>query len=627
MKFHIKKIILWFKNDSKPRELVFKPNKVNVITGGSGTGKTSLLSILDYCMLSTKANITEEIINENVLWYGLDFKINDKDFVIIRKHPINNIGSKEIYFSSDGTIPNTPEQNNDIKSVKTALEQEFGIDENLKIPFGGKYITGGSKISYRYFLLFNTLSEDTIAHTNTFFDYHLYERDKYIEALARIFYLAIGVDDVENVLAKERIDKLERELLKIEKKKKAIDKEEKLFGEKIIELVGKAQEYDLIERKLFTIEEGEKRLSNLINDFKTANYSSNMQMVDDLNKNKRSLFRKLRNLERFDSEYIDYKKNLRNNYDSLRPIEYLQENFNELIPTIELKTFLSTLEASLRNIKTEVSKRKTLSTNVKSEISVIRKKVQNIDAELSKLPTTTKDYKDEAQKFIFIGELKSQLDFYKDKWNIDDEISDTSNISVEIDELKKIISNTNDKRRIIINELESKIQRYFDLSESMGVYQNYKVFFDTKEKNLKVRKPKEQLAQQTIGSKSNYMFLHLFMFLGLHEHFIDIEQSYIPQFLVLDQPSQPYYEGIKENEELTKDDDKGKLQDAFSLINSFINIINKEYETDFQIILLEHAPQKYWTEKKLENFHLVEKFRDGNALIPPSAMIEPDESA
>ncbi|MEJ6980618.1 hypothetical protein WG906_09170 [Pedobacter sp. P351] len=215
MKFHINKVILWFKNGAESRELNFLSNKVNVITGGSGTGKTSLLSIFDYCMLSSKANIAEKVINETVSWYGLDFRINDKDFLIARKSPVINIGSDEIYFSSDNTFPEKLAKNNDIKQVKSILEREFGIDENLKIPFGGKHLSAGSKISYRYFLLFNTLSEDTIAHTKNFFDYHLYDRDKYIEALERIFFLAIGVDDVGNVLAKEKIDNLEKELAKI----------------------------------------------------------------------------------------------------------------------------------------------------------------------------------------------------------------------------------------------------------------------------------------------------------------------------------------------------------------------------------------------------------------------------
>ena len=620
MKFYIKSLILWFNNGAESRKLIFEPNKVNVITGGSGTGKSSILSIIDYCLLSTDAKIIDEVINENVSWYGLDFNINEKDFTIVRKHPEKQIGSKEVYFSSNGIIPEQPEQNNDITYIKTAIEKEFGIDETLKIPFGGKYISAGSKISYRYFLLFNTLSEDTIAHTNIFFDFHLYDKDKYIEALERIFYLAIGVDDVKNVLAKEKIDSLEKELQKIEKKKKSLDKEERLFGDKILQLMKQAQEYDLIERKLFTIEEGYDRLVQLVTFFKTANYSTNMHQVDDLNKQKRSIWRKIRNLERFNDEYDEYKKNLKTDYDSLKPIEYLKENFEELIPTIELKTFLNTLESSLFKIKSEISNKKTLSSNIKTEISNLKSQVSQIDLELSKLPTSTKDYTDEAQKFIFIGEMKSQLNFYQDKWNIEDELADTAGIEEQIDDLKKIISNTQEKRRIVLSNLEDSIQKYYNLSKSMGVYENYKIFFDVKEKNLKVIKPKEIQAQRTIGSKSNYMFLHLFLFLGLHDHFISLEHSYVPQLLVLDQPSQPYYESERakniNSDELVEDDDKNKLLDAFKLLNQFISIINEDYSTDFQIILLEHAPERYWTENNLNNFHLVENFRNGNALIP-----------
>ncbi len=42
------------------------------------------------------------------------------------------------------------------------------------------------------------------------------------------------------------------------------------------------------------------------------------------------------------------RKNIRNDYDSLRPIEYLKENFDELIPTVELQTFINSLESSLK---------------------------------------------------------------------------------------------------------------------------------------------------------------------------------------------------------------------------------------------------------------------------------------
>lgn len=618
MIFRINKIKLWFKNNSEPKILEFLPNKINVITGGSGTGKSSILAIIDYCLLSTNARIPETIINENVIWYGIDFKINDKNFSIARKHPVNNIGSKEVFFSGTGILPDFPIQNNDIVQIKKLLEKEFGIDENFKMPYGGKHITAGSKISYRYFLLFNTLSEDTIANANTFFDYALYDREKYVEALERIFFLAIGVDDVANVLAKEKINSLEKELIKIEKRKKLIGKEEALFGKKIQELLLKAQEYDLIDRNLFTNDEALEKLNNLVKSFgNQISYTNNSLQVDELNSNKRSLFRKLRNLERFENEYKLYKENLKNDFDSLKPIKYLTENFDQLIHTVELHSFLKSLEDSLKKVKTEINKKVTLVTNVKSEVANLKSQIELIDTELSKYASKNVSFENEVYKYIFIGEVKSQLDFYQYKWELEDELFNTDEIENDIEILREKIKDTDEKKRILHSDLESLIQYYYDNSYSMGVYEDYKVYFDVKAKLLKVRKATE-LISLTIGSKSNHMFLHLFLFLGLHEHFINQKVKFVPQFLILDQPSQPYYES-KISDTIKLDDDKQKLQNAFKLLNNFITKIQNDYNEEFQIILLEHASPSYWEDIKLENFHLVEEFRYENALIPKVA--------
>jgi predicted ATPase len=54
MYFQICKIVLWPKNDEKPRTLEFELNKVNVITGASKTGKSAVVPIIDYCLGSEK---------------------------------------------------------------------------------------------------------------------------------------------------------------------------------------------------------------------------------------------------------------------------------------------------------------------------------------------------------------------------------------------------------------------------------------------------------------------------------------------------------------------------------------------------------------------------------------------
>jgi hypothetical protein len=623
MIFYIKNIHLWFRNDSEKRTLTFLPDKVNVITGAKSTGKSSILAIIDYCLLSSGSRLVEKVINENVAWYGLSLVINDKEFFIARKHPSENIGSKEVYFSSVGEIPTILLANIDIKKAKSAFELEFGIDEKMVIPYGGRKIAAGSKISYRYFLLFNTQSEDTIASTTTYFDYDLHDREKYVEALQRIFFLAIGVDEPENILIKEKIIALESEIDKIDKKKKTLQKDTRLFNDEIFRLMIKAQEYDLLEKKPFTHDEAYDELKKVIHDFRPSAYSSTLQQVEDLNRSKKSIYRKIRNLERFDTEYQQYRENLINEHDSVKPIVYLKKNFEQLIPTLEVRLFMDSLEESLQVLKKSISNKRSLTINVKSQVDDLKKQLALIDRQLSNLPTSNKAFADEVQKYVFIGEIKSQLNFFENKWNILEEIQDTEVLMEQITELNKQLKNTEAKRRVAIEILTDIIQEYFDQSNSMGVYSKYKVHFDDINKIIKIREPNELLPRSDIGSKSNYMFLHLFLFLGLHDHIIRQGGRYVPQFLLLDQPSQPYLDKtvINNNGEIEVDDDRATIKDAFKLLDNFIGSMIRQGKT-FQIILLEHASKSYWENPLLTNFHLVDEFRNGNALIPASAQVK-----
>lgn len=56
MRFILHEIRLWFKAEgTEPKSYEFLPDKINVITGNSSTGKTSFWSIIDYCLLSSKS--------------------------------------------------------------------------------------------------------------------------------------------------------------------------------------------------------------------------------------------------------------------------------------------------------------------------------------------------------------------------------------------------------------------------------------------------------------------------------------------------------------------------------------------------------------------------------------------
>uniref|UniRef100_UPI0040251216 hypothetical protein n=1 Tax=Faecousia sp. TaxID=2952921 RepID=UPI0040251216 len=171
MKFFVDKLLLWL-NDGRLRTLQFANDKVNVITGNSKTGKTAILEIIDYCLCGSNETvvISQEHIAENVAWYGIRFSINDKLFTIARGKIAENLTfSTDYYFSQTGEIPDIPFVKIGEAELKSILDAEFSIDDELTISHGGKGIKKNTRLSYRYFLMFNTLSKDIVDNGKLFF--------------------------------------------------------------------------------------------------------------------------------------------------------------------------------------------------------------------------------------------------------------------------------------------------------------------------------------------------------------------------------------------------------------------------------------------------------------------------
>jgi hypothetical protein len=130
-----------------------------------------------------------------------------------------------------------------------------------------------------------------------------------------------------------------------------------------------------------------------------------------------------------------------------------------------------------------------------------------------------------------------------------------------------------------------------------------------------LRKPFTDFAEN-VGSSSNHMFLHLFLFLGLQEAIIRKGTTFVPSYLIIDQPSRPYWGDNKKEWSSVDTSDRSKIRKAFELLDHFMSRIKNLKSSNFQMIVFEHIPPELWTD--LENVHLVEVFSNGNALIPDS---------
>ncbi|MCD2514618.1 DUF3732 domain-containing protein [Comamonas endophytica] len=613
MNFGFDAITIWSRSGQQ-RQLKFERNRVNVLTGWSHTGKSALLDIIDYCFLASSHKLPDSVINENVGWYGLTFYINDKTYTLARRSPIENDVSKDYYFSSSGTVPEKPETNTAEADIRLILESEFSIDDNVKLSYGGGALRANSKVSFRYFFLFNTISEDIITNSRTFFDKQ--SEDRYREALPRIFDMALGIDDIANMNAREQREALKKELQRLERKSVALTNGRETFDEEIREIALKAAEYGLLDAKPSDV--NRELVQRAIESAASLDVGRANDRYAQVNTELISVNRRLRKLHHFTDEYRSYKGNLQGAEDSLRPIQQLISRASEVVKSEIFDELISCLKADLVSVKASLAGKQPVDGQIQAMIKKLEAQRENLQRDLALLPQDPKSFASEREKWLFVGEAKGRLKLFSDTTPVaafSVETRSASEIQSEIDTISvRDVEETRDAIISVINEITLALLK--ETGEALANYAKYQTDFAYKEKRLRLRKPRSRLIEN-VGSSSNHMFLHLLQFLALHEVAIIHQSPFVPKFLIIDQPSRPYYPDDKPKDDVVlANSDSEKVQIAFQLLNNFAARMNKQYGSNFQMIVLEHVPKD--TFDGMEFVYVLPEFRNGEALIPAS---------
>ncbi|CAM2192039.1 Rad50/SbcC-type AAA domain-containing protein [Paraburkholderia kururiensis] len=613
MNFGFDSITLWSRTGER-RGLQFKRNRLNVITGESHTGKSALLDIIDYCFLASSHKLPDSIINENVGWYGLTFYVNDKTYTIARKSPRDNEVSSEYFFSSTGVVPDMPEPNTKEDDIRTILEAEFHITDKVTVAYGGRALKSGSKVSFRYFFLFNTISEDIITNSKVFFDKQSEER--YQEALPRIFDMALGIDDLSNIAAREKKEALKKEFARLQRKEVHLGQGRETFDEEVRDIAVKAAEYGLIDSDPAGLSMDNVRRA--ISDAASPETGQALNRYVETSAKLFAVERRLRKLRQFSSEYRSYKDTFRNAEDSLRPIEQLMKQAPGLVKSEIFDDLISSLKSDLSAVKKSITGKQPVDGQIGAMVKSLEGEREALQRDLTGLPQESKSFASLREKWMFVGEAMGRFKAYEGARApaaLQTTTSNEADLQTQIDAIEvRDVEETREAVVSMINEIALGLLK--ETGDALANYASYQTDFAYKEKRLRLRKPRSKLIEN-VGSSSNHMFLHLLHFLALHEVAISHKSMFIPSFLIIDQPSRPYYPDEKANDsvKLTNSDSE-KVSIAFNLLNNFVARMNNDYQTEFQMIVFEHVPRDTFT--GMNYVHLLPEFRNGEALIPQS---------
>lgn len=606
MRFYIKKIRLWFNSHPEPKDYEFEPNKVNVVTGDSSTGKSSILRIIDYCLMAKESTIVEDVVNTNVSWYGLSFHLNGRDYVIARKAPANGHINQDIYWAIDtdefprGAHPR-PTPNIKRLDVVNYLNKEFAIPQILLGDNNNLVMT------FRHTLLLNFLTEDIIATPNRYIDTLFFDDDEMSGIGSKVLKICLGTDEKKEAELKGKCKDLEAKVKEEEKNKTGDERNRRTYEKKFHAALETARALGLV------ASDGELDKSNIMALIKAE--------VDFFNRIKRSHAKlselaELSDRQRKLKVEIDSYKNLRREYnrairyskrveDSLMPFEYLEKHLNQQVMSDDSVALFMSLEEAFTTAKKNTLEPDELPLEFEANLKRLTAEYQRIAAKIKENQAAI-DYAFDPNKLIKLFTLADQikgLEKKPEKYVGDLEYNKLKEqFDITLRELE-FVSKSNER---IEKAFLDDVKNYYDQQTGMSAsYRNCELDFDKTNVRLRLKRPGDHYPIRNVGSKSNFMFMHLCFYLGLHQYLCSRSDSFVPNFLFIDQPSIPYYGNNsrrwQEAGDLTiaKTDDRSRLEEAFRLIDSFMgqNIGN---DAGFQIIMVEHADPEYW--KQLSYF-------------------------
>ena len=662
MKFYIKKVILWPKDENKSiRILEFKKDKMNIITGQSQTGKSSIISIIDYCLGSGKCSIPVGVIREKVKWFGLLLELEENEILVARREPGAQIQTSEIYFL-EGTkieIPKSINKNSSVTDLKKRFNQLANLSSlDLSQESVDSYFKGNAS-SFRDFSAFNYQPQHIVANPYTlFFKADTYEHQ---EKLKAVFPLALGVVDSHVIAMKHDLKLLEKELSNKKREIESRARVNDIWKTDISIYYSNALTLGLIKSDEYAehYEQKEEQLRRIVKtdrpQLTDIDFEISDKIINEINKLNYEETEISRNIQRYRykltkiNEIINEKKDLEKSLEiqeyRLSPTTWLIENIkktnncpfcgsvetisenslNKLEDTlIELKNQHIAINESNSILDKEIIETKKLLRQEEIRIHEIRRHKSILEEKSSK----ANDYQNfQSEVFRFLGKIEKVIEN-------SDFLEINSDLMEEVERLENEI-NTLKTKIALVGEKEKLYRRLYEFSQNIRKYikilnverPDDEVKLDIKDLTLKIRSSNREDYLWEIGSGANWMGYHIGALLSLHEIFAKDPKNPVPSYLIIDQPSQVFFPDIwpgdpdpnnptddKRKELNIESDDIIRVNNIFKALYQHM-IVSK----GTQIIVIDHADEITW--KDIDNINLVERWRKDNDFLIPESWI------
>jgi predicted nucleic acid-binding Zn-ribbon protein len=605
--------VLLYSHDSRRRDIFFDLNAVNIITGPSGSGKSAICEIIDYCLGSGQCHVPG-VVRDASSWVSI-LLANDSTQVFIARRipPVDQFSSEDTYiaFGTHLNLPNDASGLTGTTNVSTMLrrlEQILGIGNVVTEVFGAS--RPQRPITARNITPFLIQDDDVIINKTVLLRGAQDERRM---SIIDTFPYFLGAVDEGTVAKEQELRRLNTQYANEERRISSLGNQRDNAALALRGIAAEAKQVGLLDVSieeatieslraelqrvadyvpLEDVEDEGDRLTSLVNTEKRL-WSERVRLLTELD-----------DLREAHEEAKTFVTTTERQQRRLQVVDLFStaNQPNEVCPVCSNPIMKNTetlgnvraayheLQGQLRSAERERPQIDQYIASLQDRIDGVSRQISIVRAQLiavRKESTAIQEQLDIAQRRLKVAGRVSYFLEVADQAQAAPNSDQLTRLGTRIAELREELDQASKLDRL----QEAQQQVAFaanDVLDSLpfaALYPQRAVYINTRDISAGILTAQRRIPMRDIGSDENYLSLHVAIALGLQRYF-KIHSRPVPGFVVFDQLSRPFYPPDRMPGVVTtrSDAERGELRKYF-------DALFREVETqgDLQIIVLEHA--------------------------------------
>jgi len=610
-----------YSHDGQRRDLQFKVDGLNVITGRSSTGKSALSEVIEYCMGRSSFNVPEGVIRDKVAWFAVIYQFEREQVLVAKPTPPGGGASCSTAMLRRGTELQAPSfeelaVNDDDEAVVSLLSRLLGIPENrTDVPLEHSRDSYDANVKHTFYYLFQ--KQGLVANK----DQLLYRQNEQFQpqAIRDTLPILLGISshdryELESKLRIARRDsRLNAKLL--EQARDAIDtSHEKAIGlcseAKTVGVIGGVDPGGNAGGIIETLRAALFWKPEMIPEDDNSRVSRLEEELVRLRKDRRKAQARIDAACQFSKRAGGYESEATEQLDRLASIKALPKNqdtgewqwpFSERNLALEspvakiLINELQSLDAELRIATGQRPKLDAYLSDLNGKAQEISGAIKEKESELSAAIAANEMVDQMGTRNTAAARVVGRISMFLENLAPNEEIArlegEHRRLKLRVEDLEKRIGadDSNERLNSILNIISAQVTQY--IKKFDAEFQDYPARFDLANITIVFDRLERPVPMSRTGGGENYLAYHLSALLALHL-FAFKNNRPIPRFLLVDQPTQVYFPSEQVYQDADGSIQKTEADADLKAVRRLFELLLKFTQEDapgFQLIVTEHA--------------------------------------